>query len=346
MRIPEPRQKPNGRWIVQVQVDGKRRAKEFDTKKAAQTWAASIKTEAAMEIDVSPEDTLEKVLKRFIDHRTAVLSPSTIRGYRTIAKSRFESVQKKPVDKIKNWQAVVNNESTLCSPKTLKNAFRFVRTAVKEETGITIPDCRLPAVRPNERPFLSPDQIPVFVAAIKETDVAIPALLALSSMRESEVLGVRWENVPENAKFIRVEETVVPDEHHKFVRKKTAKNATSTRNVPIVIPALREALEINRKPSGPVYDRSVSYLRNQINRVCEANNLPRTGVHGLRHSYASLAYHLRIPTKIAAEIGGWKNTATMDKIYTHIAQSDFERYSKDLGAYYGDKVAEDEEKDG
>ena len=61
--------------------------------------------------------------------------------------------------------------------------------------------------------------------------------------------------------------------------------------------------------------------------------MPPVGVHGLRHSFASLAslaYHLQIPEQIAMEIGGWSDIGTMRKIYTHIAQQDMERYETKL----------------
>ena len=85
---------------------------------------------------------------------------------------------------------------------------------------------------------------------------------------------------------------------------------------------------------GPVLTIRQNNLREGINRVCERNGLPRVGIHGLRHSFASLAYHLQMPEKIAMEIGGWADMSTMHKIYTHIAQSDIERYKTKLADFY------------
>ena len=58
------------------------------------------------------------------------------------------------------------------------------------------------------------------------------------------------------------------------------------------------------------------------------------GVHGLRHSFASLAYHLQIPEKIAMEIGGWSDDGTMRKIYTHLAQKDIADRAKDFSNFF------------
>jgi len=60
-------------------------------------------------------------------------------------------------------------------------------------------------------------------------------------------------------------------------------------------------------------------------------------VHGLRHSFASLAYHLNIPEKITMEMGGWSDPGTMHKKYTHIAKSDISRYQTAMADFYAKK---------
>ncbi|MDR1589760.1 MAG: hypothetical protein LBS51_06160, partial [Oscillospiraceae bacterium] len=54
----------------------------------------------------------------------------------------------------------------------------------------------------------------------------------------------------------------------------------------------------------------------------------------LRHSFASLAYHLNVPEKIAMQIGGWADDKTMRKIYTHIASKDIEKYTSELVKFF------------
>lgn len=239
-------------------------------------------------------------------------------------------------------QAIFNQEASLCGPKTLKNAYFLVRSAVSFSTGRTIPTVTLPLAAPAKIPFLAPDGIKVFVQAIKDTKVAVPALLALSSLRSSEIRALRWENIPKDPEFIQVAGAVVEDEYGVGQFKKQNKNATSTRKVPILIPELSEAIERDRQPNGPVLQLTPNKFRDNINRACAANGLPEVGIHGLRHSFASLAYHLQIPEKIAMEIGGWADSTTMHRIYTHIAQSDFERYKKTLGSFYAPQDPDDE----
>ena len=112
------------------------------------------------------------------------------------------------------------------------------------------------------------------------------------------------------------------NEHNEFVRNDKNKNVTSTRIIPIMIPELFAALKDVKNKTGLVVPYHPNTIREQINRVCEENNLPKVGVHGLRHSFASLAYHLGMSERETMEIGGWADTQTMHKIYTHLARVD------------------------
>lgn len=236
--------------------------------------------------------------------------------------------------KSSEYQGIVNAEAALCAPKTLKNAWGFVRTIINEATGEYPPDVMLPARAPNTQGFLTPTQIRTFVGAVSPTKYCIPALLALSSLRISEIEALRWEDIPKDLKLIRVAGAVVLDENNNRVRKAANKTASSTRSVPVMIPELKAALKRERQMHGPVMTISQNSLRYGIKKICEANDLPNVGIHGLRHSFASLAYHLQIPEMIAAEIGGWSDTATMHRIYTHIAREDVAHYQTAMEKWY------------
>ena len=118
--------------------------------------------------------------------------------------------------------------------------------------------------------------------------------------------------------------------------KKQNKSDSSRRVIPI-IPPLLEALQTAERKGEYVVAMSTEVALKKVNQVCEDNDLPQVGLHGLRHSFASLAYHLQIPEMIAAEIGGWNDISTMHKIYTHLAQKDIEKRSKDFSDYFDPK---------
>lgn len=305
--------------------------------KTVEAKAIAIKS-GLMQAEKSPRQlpTLEKAIDNYIAERSNILSPSTIRGYRKIQQCRFQSYMRRNLAAFNERLCLrmVNEETPLCSPKTLRNAWSFVATVIENETGkrYSVP---LPKSKKVPHAFLDFQQIKTFVLAIQGSTFEIPALLALNSLRRSEIYGLRWEDINLESGTISINGAVVVDENEQRIYKDTAKNETSNRTIEIVIPRLLDLMRSADKLK-PIVNSSPDTLLRQVNRICEQNNLPKVGVHGLRHSFASLAYHLRIPKEIAREIGGWKNDLVMDEIYTHLAAADVNEHRERLKAFYSE----------
>lgn len=334
MKVPTARQLPSGSWFCRVRVNGKDIPITRDTEKEAVAEAMAIKAGIKESKQYSKRQTVTQAIDAYIDSRKNILSPSTIRGYRIIQRSRFQQMMQKDISGTtqEQWQRAVDAEARAVSAKTLTNSWRFLSSVIVEATGqhFTI---RLPQIIPNQRQWLTPAQIPIFVEAIQGTSVEIPALLALSSLRRSELLNLRWKDIDLKKGTLQVNGAAVINEHGELVRKKETKNHTSRRTVPI-IPPLQKALE-QAQPQGEfVVNMNPNNIYTRINHICDINGLPKVGVHGLRHSFASLAYHLKLPEKVAMEIGGWANDQTMHKIYTHLAQEDLQKYAKSFTDFF------------
>lgn len=323
MKVPKARRQSSGKWYIYLRLGGQQISVTENTERACIKAAQLIKAEYlnGKRFEKPEEITLSQALDRYISARSNVLSPSTIRGYRNIQNTRFLDAQKQPLSKL-DWQQVVNDEAKRCGPKTLRNAWGLISGAVLDQTG-SHPRVTLPQVVRHEHPFLTPEQINTFCAAVRGDPVEIPALLGLCSLRCSEVLGLQWKHVDLDAGVIRVRGAAVKDERGVVVRKDANKNTTSNRDVPILMPQLAAALQAAppHKPEDPVVTYSARGLLARVNTVCRHCSLPEVGMHGLRHSFASLAYHLNVPYKVTMQIAGWKDDATMRRIYTHVGQA-------------------------
>lgn len=335
IRVPTPRQLPSGSWFVQICVNGKRISITEQKEETCIARAMATKQALLEPVDRSRKPLLTNAIDHYIEARSNILSPATIRGYRTIQKNRFQSAMSRPVDACgeKEWQRIVNREASLCSSKTLKNAWGLVSSVIREETGMDI-SVNLPQVVSETREFLEPEQIQVFLEAAKGSKYEIAALLALCSLRVSEIIALTWKQIDLEKGLIYVQGAVVPNEENRYVKKQENKNSTSRRTVPIMIPRLSEALEQADRRTKEVVPFHPSSIRNGINRICVCAGLPEVGTHGLRHSFASLAYHLNMPEKIAMQIGGWANDATMRKIYTHVSKNDVLKYQNAMTDFY------------
>ena len=93
---------------------------------------------------------------------------------------------------------------------------------------------------------------------------------------------------------------------------------------------------MQEKPEGLIFTGHPETYNKHIEQLATDADLPRVGLHGLRHSFASLAYHVGMDERTCMELGGWSNPATMQKIYTHVAAKDKEKHKNALRKFFED----------
>jgi integrase len=317
--VPKPRKLKSGEYVIRIRMNGETRVVRSSSLRKCQQEAALVKAQMLNE-QWRPSETLTALIDDYIAKRS-FLSPATIRGYRTIQHNRFTTTLSRPLSGVFDWQGIINAEAKTCSPRTLKNAWGLVSSVLAEQ-GIR-PKVRLPSVPRNERPFLQPEEIPVFLRAIEGDPCELDALLALHGLRRSEILALRPEDIRDG--FIHVHAAVVPDEKNIMTRKTTTKTAASTRMVPVLIPRLSCA---------PFQHLHPDTGRVHINRACAKAGLPEVGFHGLRHTFASLCYSLKLSELETQRLGGWSDPGTMRRIYTHLAEADRSAGVQKLEAFF------------
>ena len=322
MRLPKIKKLPSGNYNAQLQIDGRRISLTSDSRKELEHRILYLKLENRLR----PQNTLSQAIRRYIDDKSNVLSVSTIRGYNAILNNRFQEIMETPLPEIKNWQKIVNNEAKLVSAKTLKNSWGLVSSVLKEN-DIEV-NVHLPMVISRKRNFLQPEQIKPFIATIYGDRYELVYLLCLHSLRRSEMLALEKQDVTD---VIRINKARVTAPDHKMVTKPTTKNVSSTRTVPVFIPRINEL--VNYLPEGTLIHCDPHWVNTHLKKICEWNSLPVVTLHGLRHSFASLCYHLNISELQCMEFGGWSDLTTMRKIYTHIADTDRQKATDALRSF-------------
>lgn len=336
MSLPVARQLKSGSWTCRVRVNGQDISITRPTKKEAEREARGIKDGfiTVNKIDCEAA-TVGEIVDEYIAYTESLprTSPSTVRGYRMIRKNRLQPLMNTPFSKVDMdfIQDCIARETV--SAKTIRAGWYLIHASILWKTKQDLKP-KLPPVVDKDHPFLAPEQIPVFLDLIKGTNVELAALLGLHSLRRSEILGLSWDDIDLSRETIYVHQTVVPGMGDKMMRREATKTVTSRRTIPILIPRLLELCESRGKETPYVYNFSPCTIHRWVNRICKENDLPLIGVHGLRHTFASLAYSLRVPEKIMMEWGGWSDYKVMHKIYTHIANSDRNKYAAKMKEYY------------
>ena len=340
IKVPTARQLPSGNWFVQLRIDGKSISITEPTERAAVAKAMAVK-DGILQVKQAPmsEKTLSQAIDLWIADNEYRLSPSTIRGYVACQKNGFKTLMAMKCGKIteKTISTAINNECRRYSAKTVVNRWRFIAQvlewAVDERFEPALPQV---VVEPTE--FLDLEDLETFLKHIKGTKVEITALLALSSLRRSEMAALSWDkgDIDLKNRWIHVRGSMVPGRDHRMVAKKTNKNSTSRRDVPMIEP-LYEALNAVEHKTGPVVTGHPDAMAKRINKACRAAGVPEVGCHGLRHSFASLCHVLNVPPAVAMEIGGWSDRATMDRIYTHVSKRTKGSYENAFTDYFKPK---------
>ena len=337
MKTPTARRLPSGSWFCRIRVDGQDVGITRPTEKEAIAAAMAMKA-GLIEIAKTPmaDKLLTDAIDEWIKNNEARLSPSTVRGYRICQDNGFPMLMRMKCSAItqKKIEQAINAECRKYAAKTVVNRWRFIAQVLSWATGKEYP-AKLPQVVRPDIDFLDEEDLATFLEYIKGRPVEIVALLAISSLRRSEIAALDWDNGDIDLKHrrVRVRGAVVPNADHKLVKKATTKNVTSRRDVPMIDP-LFEALNAVENKTGPVVKVHPATMLTRINKACAAAGVPEVGCHGLRHSFASLCHMLNVPPQVAMEIGGWSDRATMDRIYTHVSQRNRATYENAFVAHF------------
>ena len=314
---------PSGRWRCQVYLGKDKNGKNIyksvtaDTRKEAEYLAAEIKKKKK-EHNKPCNITLREAIDNYITSKENILSPSTIRGYRTIQRNRFQSLMSLKLDTIDNYrfQTAINSDAVKHSEKTLRNAVGLIKSAI----GVYIPDVKynvsLPQKRKYEAVTLTVPQLQILMNAIRDDEAELSILLALwLGLRASEICGLRWSDYNKTARMLNIRSALVPDKDNNYVLKGT-KTVESTRKIKLPL-RISELLDNTPRDTDFIINVRPSTVRKRMQRICKQNGLPVIRLHDLRHANASVMLLLGIPQKYAMERGGWSSSQTMEKIYQH-----------------------------
>lgn len=346
MKMPVPKQLPSGAWRCQITVDGKRASVTDEDPEMAQAKAVALRAKL-IEQSKTPKDsiTLKSAIEGYIAERDNVLSPSTIRGYHVVMDNRFPELMKTKVRDIdeSSLQRAINKEAKSKSAKTIKNGMGLVISVVSRYKPINMKLLKYPQRVPVEHAYLDGDQIVRLITACEGDIAEIPILLGLwLGLRRSEIMGLRWESIDLENRKIRVERSMVIDKDDNIVIKDVMKTETSNRvlDCPAYIVAKLESYQpCPDLRVGPVFHIHYNTIYKNLEKICNRCGLPFVGVHGLRHTNASVMLSLGIVDKVAMARGGWSSKETMERIYQHIFSSDKQAADSAINQYFDQLIA-------
>jgi integrase len=276
------------------------------------------------------EGTFGALANEYIESRSNVCSPSTIRTYRTKLNQTSIEFRKLKVDTIQ--ASDVQKEINLCSesyePKTVKSLHGFIASVLKEYRPNLVLSTKLPqAIKKTVYEPTNKD-IKRILESSKGTAFYIPFRLGVMGLRRGEICALSIEDMDGDS--ITIHRTMVYDDNNNWIIKESPKTEESNRT--ILLP--HEMAEDIRK-QGYIYRGHPNALNKAIHRFQKQLGIPTFKFHALRSYFASYAHSIGIPDSDIMAIGGWKTDNVMKNVYRDALDDVSVRMNKKVVNYFG-----------
>ena len=324
-------EKVGKKWRISEQRDGIRYRVTVDHQPSKRE-ASDLIHEKVMEAEpnICKKDSFEHSCNKYIDIKSNVLSPSTIRGYRTIIRSMSESFRKTPTAAITQEliQVEVNSYAASHSPKSTRNLHGFISAVL----AVYRPRLNISTTLPQKRKYepVTPleSDIEKILAEVAGTEYEIPYRLGVYGMRRGEICAITSADLDGN--MLKINKSKVLAENNQWIIKPFPKTTESERTIYI-----DDHLAALIRERGTAFDDHPNRLNHHLHRLLKRLDLPAFRFHDLRAFYVSMAHYMGIPDKFIMSHGGWSSTNIMDRVYKRAFADKQMEVDKNLGNFLG-----------
>lgn len=328
MKLPKAKKLPSGRWYIQVMSGGQRIGQTFDTEQDALYWAAGVKTRSKAAMKSPRSMTVGEAIDRYIESKDAVLSPSTVSGYKRIRANQLQELMSIRLPDLtpERVQRAINAMAKTKSPKTVRNAHGLLTATLAEY----YPELRLHTTLPQkERTDIvvpSEEDIAAIAAAVKGTSAELPVLLAMwLGLRMSEIRGLTWDCIEGDTLHIKqakVDEGL-----------KTPKTYNSNRYLPLP-PYIKALLDVRPHTNEFIIPDSRRAIYSRFDYYVKKAGIKHYRFHDLRHVNASVMLALNVPDKYAMRRMGHATNNMLKTVYQHTMTEKEQQVNQAVDSYF------------
>jgi integrase len=323
---------PSGNWRAKASrtINGERVVKSFTAKtKAEAEFFASQWLTKRKEKEATP--TVAQAVDSFLDHRKAVLSPSTVKSYIFMAeaiKKRFGRVLAVDMTSEK-LQGYINELALSRSPKTVKNYSAFFVSVLNSVCPDKVYRVTLPKKNPTTYRVPCEEAVKRLLSEA-DGDLYLAMILgAVGGLRRGEICALRQEDILRDANMIYIHADMVQNEKKEWIYKPTPKTSASVRRVELP-PEIIE--KIPDKP-GFILSHDPNWVTRNFGRFAR-----RRGVdcrfHDLRHYCASYLHSIGVPDQYIIKRLGHGSDSMLKNVYRNILPDKEDLFAKQANAAF------------
>lgn len=331
-KLPTPQKLPSGAYRCQVMIDGHRVSVVDDDAKTAQAKAVALQAGIVEQNKAPAKMTVSEALNRYIESKNAVLSPSTIYGYKKISKNRIKEISKIQIgeltqEKIQRW---VNTLAKTKSPKTVADTHGLISAVLAEYRPSFVLRTTLPQKVKHEIAIPSESEVKAIMAACIGTKYELPIMLAIwLGLRESEILGLTWDSF--DGENLRISKAIVIGEDGAVEKGTKSYSGTRTIRVPQYLIDLLNTYPHN---GDHIVNMSGKAIYSGFSRICEKAGITHYRFHDLRHLNASVMLASGIPDKYSMKRMGHATSNMLKTVYQHTIKEKEKQYDDTIDSYF------------
>lgn len=333
---PRPFEMSGGKWRCQIMVSGERISIVDEDPAVAHAKAVAMKNGIIGKDRSASALTLGEAMDRYIESKDAVLSPSTVAGYKRIRSSSFQGIMRKSISALtqEDVQREVNKMSRDKSPKSIANAHGLLSATLGVYRPQFVLRTTLPQKQKHESEIPSDEDIANILLAARGTTVELPILLAMwLGLRVSEIRGITWDAI--KGDVLHVKQAIVDGETGSVVKGTKTYSGDRKLKLPAYILSLIDAQPRTGEYVVPLTRRAI-YSR--FSKLCKDNGIPHYRFHDLRHANASVMLALGVPDKYAMERMGHATNNMLKTVYQHTMKSKQEEVAEVVDSYFEKKL--------
>lgn len=308
---------PSGQWRTLVydytDTNGKRHYESFtsDTKKESEYLAADFSLNK--EKRCKSIATFGEALNEYIEIRSSILSPASIRKYKSMSKNLSDELMKAKLKDITQnlIQKIISKESKTHAPKTIRDIHGLISSVLRHNNVNLILNTAMPKKVRTDLYIPSDDDIKKLMETVENTEMEIPVhLAAFGAMRRGEISALVSDDVSGNV--VSISKTKVLDPDGKWVIK-APKSYAGYRDIEVP-PFVAEKLKAK---TGNITRLMPNMITSKFSHILKNAGISPFRFHDLRHYNASICHALGIPDAYIMQMGGWGNDRVLKEVYRH-----------------------------
>ncbi len=316
---------PSGSYRARVHLGGGKYKSITDKDKKtvqllAAQYEADIESAQAKEKDPNRGMTVGQAMERYIELKSAVLSPATLLGYDVIRRNRLTGIMDIRISDLtqEDIQRAINEDALNHSPKSVRNDHGFLSAVLSVyrqdmKLNTTLPQKKKPKIE-----IPTQEEVDTMFEYFRGTEMEVPfALAACCGLRESEIGGLKWKNVDFEHNRIIITESIVRGIDAGYVRKDDTKSYAGDRSIRMY-PFIRRILESANRDGEYVTRLNPALIGKRFSNGLKKAGLPHYRFHDLRHYLVSVMLSLNIPKNYIADMVGHTDEHMIDTVYGHL----------------------------